>query len=396
MPGRPIAHARTESEFLMLDYIATGAPRRRTPHRVGLAALAATVAGTGWVLAPRRSPEPLRTGERFVDGDLITVVVGTVGRPSLLGTVQSVLGQSYSAVEIVVVDNAPTSGRVDDALKSIDDPRCVVVREPRRGVSRARNTGVRHARGRVVAFTDDDAEPDSQWLEALAQVYSADRDAVVAAVTGRVVGIGVDTDEQRWFEESGLFEKGAKRTVWTLASVGEVPAELGERGTAALFPYTAGEMGSGNNMSFRKAAFDSLAGFDERIGPGTPTKGGEDLELFRRAVLRGGTIVYAPTAIVGHHHRADHAALREQMFGYGSGMAAIVTKLFLDGGAPARALLRRLPIAFRMLLAPEQNRFADDAPPMPRDLKLMELQGYLCGPFLYLKAITVGSSGINS
>ena len=384
----------------MLDHMAPGVPRRRTPQRVGVAVLAATatatLAGAGWVLAPRRSPEPLRAAEKFVDGDLITVVVGTVGRPSLSGTVEAVLAQSYPAVEIVVVDNAPTSGRVDDALRSIDDPRCIVVREPRRGVSRARNTGARHASGRVIAFTDDDAEPDSQWLASVAQVYSADRDGVVAGVTGRVVGLAVETDQQRWFEESGLFEKGSTRTVWTLAPTGSIDEELGARGTAALFPYTAGEMGSGNNMSFRKTAFDSLAGFDERIGPGTPTKGGEDLELFRRAVLRGGTIVYDPTAVVGHHHRADHEALREQMFGYGSGMAAIVTKLFLDGGAPARALLGRLPTAFRMLLAPEENRFADGAPPMPRDLKLTELYGYLCGPFLYVKAITVRGTGINS
>ncbi|CCQ13465.1 Glycosyl transferase family 2 [Rhodococcus sp. AW25M09] len=380
----------------MLDHTTNGDLRRRTPRRIGAALLAMTLAGTGYVLAPRRSPAPLGAGDRFGDGDVITVVVGTVGRPSLLGTVHAVLGQSYPAVELVVVDNAPTSGRVEDALKSIDDPRCIVVPEPRRGVSRARNTGVRHASGRVVAFTDDDAEPDRHWLAALADVYSADRDGVVVGVTGRVVGLAVETDQQRWFEESGLFEKGARRTVWTLASTGAVPDELGERGTAALFPYTAGEMGSGNNMSFRKRAFESLAGFDERIGPGTPTKGGEDLELFRRAVLRGGTIVYSPTAVVGHHHRADHAALRQQMFGYGSGMAAIVTKLFLDGGVPARALLGRLPTAFRMLLAPEENRFAVGAPPMPRDLKLIELFGYLCGPFLYVKAITVRRPGTNS
>ncbi|WP_415975824.1 glycosyltransferase family 2 protein [Rhodococcus sp. 077-4] len=380
----------------MLDHTLADEPRRSLARGVGFAALAATVAGAGYVLAPRKAPAALTAGDRFTDGDLITVVVGTVGRPSLLDTVQAVLAQSYPAVEIVVVDNAPTSGRVDEALKSIDDARCIVVREPRRGVSKARNTGVRHASGQVVAFTDDDAEPDSEWLAELAAVYSADADAIVAGVTGRVVGIAVETDQQRWFEESGLFEKGARRTVWTMAPEGAVPDALGERGTAALFPYTAGEMGSGNNMSFRKSAFVSLAGFDERIGPGTPTKGGEDLELFRRAVLRGGTIVYAPTAVVGHHHRADHEALREQMFGYGSGMAAIVTKLFLDGGAPARALLGRLPTAFRMLLAPEENRFAEGAPPMPRDLKITELLGYLCGPFLYVKSITVRGDGVNS
>lgn len=380
----------------MLDHTPPGTPRCRVTRAVGLTALTTAVAATGYVLAPRRRPKALATGDMFHYGDLITVVVGTVGRPSLRNTVRAVLEQSYPAVEVVVVDNAPTSGRVDQALDGMSDARCMVVREPHRGLSQARNAGIRHATGAVVAFTDDDAEPDRDWLAELAKVYAADRDALVTGVTGRVVGLGIDTEEQRWFEDSGLFDKGEQTTVWTLGPATPERAELGQRGTAPLFPYTAGEMGSGNNMSFRKSALVSLGGFDERLGPGTPTKGGEDLELFRRAVLRGGTIVYAPTAIVGHHHRAALADLRVQMFGYGSGMAAVVTKLFLDGGAPARALLARLPTALRMLLAPEENRFADGAPSMPRDLKMIELLGYLCGPYLYAKSSIVRDRGINS
>lgn len=366
-------------------------PRSGSLFRVLVALLAL---GVGFVVAPRRRPADLPRATPFVYGDRITVVIGTVGRPSLRHTVTAVLNQTYEAVDVVVVDNAPGSGRVDAALDGIDDPRCVVVREPKRGVSAARNSGVAHAAaGVVVAFTDDDAEPDENWLANLAEVYAADVEGDVMGVTGRVVGLNVDTEDQRWFEESGIFEKGGRRLVWTLNE--DVSPDLGERGDAPLFPYTAGEMGSGNNMSLRRSAFELLGGFDERLGAGTPTKGGEDLDMFRRVVLRKGTIVYTPHAIMGHHHRGGRDELRQQMFGYGSGLSAVITKLVLDGGAPAVALLRRVPTGTKMLLAPQQNRFSDEAPAMPLDLKWLELLGFACGPYLWIRSVTT-DRGTNS
>ena len=357
---------------------------------LSIASLGTVAAAAGYLAFPRRAEKDLQRAEVFEHGSLVSVVIGTVGRPSLRKTVQAVLDQTYSSVEVIVVDNAPGSGRVDDALRGLDDPRCHVLRESTRGVSAARNTGVRSARGNVVAFTDDDAEPDAGWIEALAKVYAADAEGIVSAVTGRVIGVDVETPEQRWFEDSGMFDKGSEQLVWIFDPRRTFDAVLGTAGSAPLFPYTAGEMGSGNNMSFRREAFRELNGFDELIGPGTPTKGGEDLELFRRAVLRGGAIVYNPDAVVGHHHRATNDELREQMFGYGSGMSAILTKLLFDGGAPAVNMVRRVPSGIRILLAPASRRFADGAPSMPLDLKAVELLGYVCGPYLYAKSLVVG------
>lgn len=368
----------------------------RSGRRVGavkglsLASLGVVAAAAGYVAFPRRAGRALRPSTPFEHGSLVSVVIGTVGRPSLRQTVQAVLDQTYPSVEVVVVDNAPGSGRVDSALEGLVDPRCRVLREPIRGVSAARNTGVRNARGEVVAFTDDDAEPDAGWIEALVNVYSTDTEGIVSAVTGRVVGVDVETPEQRWFEDSGMFDKGGESLVWIFDPNRSFDPRLGSVGTAPLFPYTAGEMGSGNNMSFRRTAFLALNGFDELIGPGTPTKGGEDLELFRRAILQGGAIVYSPQAVVGHHHRATNDELREQMFGYGSGMSAILTKLLFDGGAPAMNMLARVPSGIRILLAPASRRFADGAPSMPLDLKAVELLGYICGPYLYSKSLVVG------
>jgi glycosyltransferase involved in cell wall biosynthesis len=319
--------------------------------------------------------------------ELVSVVVCTLGRePRLRGTARAVLEQTHRNLEFVVVDNDPASGRTSGLLADIHDPRLRVVTQPVPGLSAARNAGLEAARGRLVAYTDDDAVPEETWVERLVEVIGADTSGTVTCVTGRVVAAETGTSEQQWFEEFGDFDKGVERTVWSLGShMDEVKGTLGER--SAFFPYTAGEMGSGNNMLFRTDALRELGGFDEALGAGSPTRGGEDLDIYRRVILAGQTLVYTPDAVVRHHHRDNADALRRQMFGYGAGMAASLTKVLLQGGRPALALLRRLPRGVHMLLSPssEKNeKFPEDT---SRSLVGAELLGYLAGPLLYVRSV---------
>jgi glycosyltransferase involved in cell wall biosynthesis len=332
------------------------------------------------VSTPR--PAPLRP---LPEDPLVSVVVCTLGRePRLVDTVRAVLAQTHRTLELVVVDNDPVSGRTAGLLADLHaDERMRVVLQPVRGLSAARNAGLAAARGEVVAFTDDDAVPDPTWLAELLSVLRDDRDGQVAAVTGRVVATETRNAEQRWFEESGVFDKGLERTVWSLR-----PAEdhgLGEQGPHSLFfPYTAGEMGTGNNMLFRTAALRDLGGFDEALGAGSPARGGEDLDVFRRVVLAGHVLVYTPQALVRHHHRETYEALQSQMFGYGVGMAASLTKVVLDGGSAALDVLRCLPLGVYTLLSPGSSKNVKIPPDTPAALVRWELLGYLAGPFLYL------------
>jgi cellulose synthase/poly-beta-1,6-N-acetylglucosamine synthase-like glycosyltransferase len=327
------------------------------------------------------SPDPL-AAECLVD-ELVTVVVCTLGRePRVRQTVEAVLDQTHAHLELLVVDNDPPSRRVTGHLAGIDDPRLRVLAEPDRGLSVARNTGLYEARGTLLAYTDDDAVPDPDWLERLVEVVRDDPTGLVTCVTGRVVALRSDTAEQRWFEEFGDFDKGLERTVWSCAAAPQqVRGTPGRR--SAFFPYTAGEMGSGNNMLFRTGALRELGAFDEALGAGTPARGGEDLDIYRRVLLAGQVLVYTPKAVVRHDHRDTAAALRTQMFGYGAGMAASLTKVLVAGGPPARALLRQIPKGVRMLLSPssDHNRQFPDA--TPRALVRRELAGYLAGPILY-------------
>jgi O-antigen biosynthesis protein len=318
--------------------------------------------------------------------ELVSVVVCTLGRePRLRQTVRAVLDQTHRDVELVVVDNDPASGRAAELLADVDDSRLRLVPEEVRGLSTARNTGLREARGTLLAYTDDDAVPDPDWVARLLDVVRNDPTGAVTCVTGRVVALRTDTPEQRWFEDLGDFDKGLQRTVWSLGPTPvDLPGTPGQR--SVFFPYTAGEMGTGNNMLFRVPALRSIGGFDEALGAGTPSRGGEDLDVYRRVVLAGQVLVYTPDAVVRHDHRDTREGLRTQMFGYGAGMAASLTKVLLGGGRPAAALLRRVPRGVRVLLSPSSDRYQQLPAETPGSLVRLELLGYLAGPLLYLRS----------
>ncbi|MFV0535030.1 MAG: glycosyltransferase [Cumulibacter sp.] len=337
---------------------------------------------------PTATPAVIREATPGLDAR-VTVVVCTLGRDErLIGTIEAICQQDHRNLEILIVDNEPETGEVDRlvAAASADD-RVRVVRQTRRGLSHARNTGLAAASSEIVAFTDDDALPESDWISSLLRVFTADAGGEVWCVTGLVVPAELTTHAQELFEAAGGFGKGHATCWWKrhhpsarLRSFG-VP---GREGPA--FPYSAAEFGSGNNMSFRTDELRAIGGFDVTLGAGSPTRGGEDLDAFRGIYLAGGAVVYTPDAVVGHFHRADLAALRTQMFGYGTGMAASLTKLVLSRPGEVATFARTLPRSLRELLHPKSAKNATRGPSYPPQIVRAELAGYGAGPFLYLRA----------
>lgn len=115
----------------------------------------------------------------------VSVVLPTRDRANMLPTaVQSVLAQTFDDLELIVVDD----GSIDETpsvLGSIDDPRLVYVRlENTQGAAGARNTGIRRARGALVAFQDSDDEWLPHKLERQVAVLTG-HDRELGAVGGR-------------------------------------------------------------------------------------------------------------------------------------------------------------------------------------------------------------------
>jgi glycosyltransferase involved in cell wall biosynthesis len=95
---------------------------------------------------------------------LVSVVIPTYNAPALLlETLATVLAQTFADFEVVVIDD----GSTDDTLArlaAVGDPRLRVLTQPNQGIGRARNRGLREARGRYVAFLDHDDLWDPQKL----------------------------------------------------------------------------------------------------------------------------------------------------------------------------------------------------------------------------------------
>ena len=316
---------------------------------------------------------------------LVTVIVCTLGQdPRLRWTLESLLAQSYQPLEIVVVDNDPESGRVAELLGGDAEPTLRIVPEPRRGLSFARNAGLAAARGDLVAFTDDDAVADRDWVRRLVAPFG--QDAAVACTSGLVLPAELERPSQLLFEQYGGFDKGFRTTVWQVGDRPHTVAQAVDGERDALFPFSPGIFGSGNNMAFDRAWILEHGGFDTLLGAGARTRSGEDVDAFLTVLLHDRLLVYVPQAIIRHFARSDLAGLRTQVYGYGIGMAATITKHLVSNPRTALTVLVRLPAGLAKLVNPRSSKNVAKEQDYPRDLTLVEMRGYLVGPTTYLAA----------
>jgi glycosyltransferase involved in cell wall biosynthesis len=87
----------------------------------------------------------------------VTVVIPTINRRSLVGSLNSVLGQTYQDVEVIIVDDSKEQSVVHDTFKVLKTGGLV-------GVSKARNLGMSHVVTEFIALLDDDDLWDSMYL----------------------------------------------------------------------------------------------------------------------------------------------------------------------------------------------------------------------------------------
>lgn len=224
----------------------------------------------------------LKKTENLNDSSLsISVLVCTYRRPKGLRRLLvslSALKDSTPSFEVVIVDNDPA----ESARKVAEDREFCQLRvnykvETIQNISRARNRSVQAARGRYVAFIDDDewAEPD--WLAALfatAEQYKAD------AVMGPVQ-IHVPPETPRWFSEAGYFDR-----------------EVLTEGQTLDWWQT-----STTNALVRRDILSSTNLFDESFG----LSGGEDCELFSRIIRQGYRVIGAERGQSHESYPSDRA-----------------------------------------------------------------------------------------
>ncbi|MEZ5833760.1 MAG: glycosyltransferase [Dongiaceae bacterium] len=302
-------------------------------------------------------------GDASADARQLAVIICTRDRPQALAQCLARLTAQVSLPgEIVVVDNS-IARTAEAAVSRFAGIR--YLHEPRRGLSAARNAGIRASWLPLIAFTDDDVEPRPDWASEVVHAFSSPR---VEAVTGLVLPARLDTPAQSFFQlQMGGLGGGCLPLIFDSRFFAETQA-LGAQ---------VWRIGAGANMAFRRSAFDRIGLFDERLGAGA-SGCSEDSELWYRLLATGGTCRFEPRACVFHHHREQWSQLRSQMRAY---MRGHVSALFVQ------AALFKHPGNRRRIFLQLPNYFVRTAFRAIRDgggaarLQILwdEIAGWLCG-----------------
>jgi glycosyltransferase involved in cell wall biosynthesis len=206
--------------------------------------------------------------------------------------------------EIIVVEQGePSAARICSEL-GIEG---IVVSDEGRGASRARNIGIRRARGDVVLFTDDDCQVPRDWVRRHLDALS---DPEVVASFGEVAGLSKWGDER--YDPAALPARhGGKSAPWLI--------------------------GHSSNMAGLRTALYSVGGFDERLGPGSASHaGGEDADLIVRFLV----IVSGTGDAVEHIEWRSSAEDRLTLISYEEGAGVWIGKALRERPRAAMALLR--------------------------------------------------------
>jgi len=213
-----------------------------------------------------------------------TVSIQTYNRAETLATTLESLralrcpkGVDY---EILVVDNNSSdyTPEVIRRYATILAPRLRSVSEPRQGLSRARNRGLREARGEIVCFIDDDVKVDPGWLEAVSSAFTKHSATVVG---GRSYLI-YPTFRPEWLPPTKEF----------LLSRLDHGDEVLVNTNKQLF---------GLNLSVLRQAALEVRGFNAQFGRNRRSlASGEEADFLARIKRTGAVVVYEPEAVVGH------------------------------------------------------------------------------------------------
>lgn len=197
-------------------------------------------------------------------------------------------------MEIIVVDG-----------KSTDKTREIVTQYPvqffteeKPGLNGARNTGLRHSSGEIIAFTDFDCVISRNWIGKIVENF---QNPNVGCVGGNVLG---------YYED--FLSQYADESIMPVMRIFKKREELDSVMPPTHYP-------AGCNMAFKREALEKAGFFDESIRYGF-----DEDELVERICRRGFKMILDPEVLVLHKHRASSQNLLKQTFLYGRGLGILL------------------------------------------------------------------------
>ena len=237
----------------------------------------------------------------------LSVVICTHNRVDSLRRCTSALAsvKTNCEWEIIIVDNMSNDGTsvfLGSLPKKLGTAAVLSTFEQKRGLGAARNKGRSVARGKIVAFIDDDCYVSEDYIDAMISAF--DNNPRVGFVGGRLL-LYDQSDLRMTIQESEDYRIFPSRT------------------------FIAPGIIQGANMAFRRETLESIGGFDENFGTGTRF-GCEDIDALAHALWSGISGAYDPRPTVYHHHgrktRADEIKLKRK---YDIGRGAYYAKFIL-------------------------------------------------------------------
>lgn len=223
--------------------------------------------------------EPYYEEEIVVFSMFISIVIITRNRPQMMRDCLAHLKQQTRLPDEIIVVDSSTGEETQAVLDEYPESVRLRIPDGRNNMPQARNLGIAHACGEIVAFLDDDSMARPDWLRCLLEPYA---DPAVGGVGGRVIDAleqaRVRPDDPR----IGVLQHDCRMTTNFILDPGR-PVEV--------------DHVRGCNMSFRRVALEGSGGFDLRyIGSNV----GEDADLCLRIKKMGWKLVFQPVAIVDH------------------------------------------------------------------------------------------------
>lgn len=221
------------------------------------------------------------------------IVCSYNGSGSIAECLDSLVGQSVprDSYEVIVVDDGSTDGLVGLAKKYVNayGNMRLISHPSNRGLSAARNTGWRSAKGEIIFYIDDDAVADHNWIERLAAYYTSPDIA------------GVGGYPRPYFENS----------VYTLYDIAKCRMEYGIN-AEKLNDTNSGA--GGCNMSLRRAVLEEVGGFDVRFRAVA-----DDADINRRIAEKGYRLLTVADITVRHRYPRSLSEFVRKKAGRGRG-----------------------------------------------------------------------------
>ena len=226
-----------------------------------------------------------------LDWPKISVVVCSLnGAKTIRDTLEGLKHLEYPEYEVIVVND----GSTDKTPEIASEYDVNLISTENRGLSNARNTGMKAATGEIVAYIDDDAYPDPHWLKYIARTF----------MTTSFVGVG-----------------GPNIAPPGDGTIADCVANAPGGPTHVLISDEVAEHIPGCNKAFRKEALEAIGGFDPRY-----RAAGDDVDVCWRLQENGGVIGFNPAAVVWHHCRNSVRTYWKQQLGYGKAEALLEQK----------------------------------------------------------------------